>query len=139
MGRALHCFPSVVLVLDLGGEVVPDVADVADLVLDDERHLGAHGEADLGREAGGLGEHVEVAAGEGQGHGLLHVDGHRLLLLVDVGRLGELDVAGADVAGRAELDALLRAGDHHALAELRQVLDDPLKLIVKMLCKSSRD
>ena len=44
--------------------------------------------------------------------------------------LCELDVAAADVAVRAELDALLRAGDHHALAELRQVFDDPLKLIV---------
>ena len=35
----------------------------------------------LGGEAGGLGEHVEVAGGEGQGHRLVHLNGHRLLLL----------------------------------------------------------
>ena len=38
---------SVVLVLNLGREIVPDVADVPDLVLHDEGDLGAHGEADL--------------------------------------------------------------------------------------------
>ena len=38
---------SVILVLDLGGKVVADVTDVSDLVLHDERHLGAHGESDL--------------------------------------------------------------------------------------------
>ena len=50
------------------------MADVSDLVLDDERHLGAHGEADLGRQARGLGEHVEVSAREGQGDRLLFED-----------------------------------------------------------------
>ena len=103
------------------------MSDVPDLVLDDKRDLWAHGEADLGRQAGGLGEHVEVSAREGQGDGLLHVDGDGLLLLVDVGGLGELDVAGADVSGRGELHAFFRAGDDDALAELGEVLDDPLK------------
>ena len=103
------------------------MSNVPDLVLHDERDLWAHGEADLGREAGGLGEHVEVSAREGQGDWLLHVDGDGLLLLVDAGGLGELDVAGADVSGRGELHALFRAGDDDALAELGEVLDDPLK------------
>ena len=123
IGRFLYSLSSVVLVLDLGREVVPDVADVADLVLDDEGDLGAHGEADLGRQAGGLGEHVEVSAREGQGDGLLHVDGDGLLLLVDVGGLGELDIAHSDVTGSGELDALLGAGYDDGLTKLGQIPD----------------
>ena len=73
-------------------------------------------------EAAGLGEHVEVSAGEGEGDGLLHLDGDGLLLLVHVGGLGQLDVAHADVAGSGELDALLGARDHHRLAELGEIL-----------------
>ena len=49
----------------------------------------------------------------------LHLDGDRFLLLVDVGRLGELDVSGADVAGSGKLDAVLGAGDHDRLTELK--------------------
>ena len=49
----------------------------------------------------------------------LHLDGDRFLFLVDIGGLGELDVARADVAGGRKLDALLGAGDHDRLAELR--------------------
>ena len=49
----------------------------------------------------------------------LHLDGDRFLLLVDVGRLGELDVSGADVAGSRKLDAVLGAGDHDRLTELK--------------------
>ena len=59
----------------------------------------------------------------------LHIDGDGLLLLVDVGGLGQLDVAGADVAGRGELDALFGARYDDTLAELRQVLDDPLQFV----------
>ena len=76
----------------------------------------------LGGEAAGLGEHVEVPACEGEGDGLLHLDGDGLLLLVHVGGLGQLDVAHADVAGSGELDALLGARDHHRLAELGEIL-----------------
>ncbi len=32
-------------------------------------------------EAGGLGEHVKVSGGEGQGHWLVHLNSHSLLLL----------------------------------------------------------
>ena len=60
-------------------------------------------------------------AGEGEGDRLLHLYGDGLLLLVHVSGLGELDVAGADVAGGGELNSLLGAGDHHGLAELGQV------------------
>ena len=118
----------IVLVLDFGGQIIADFAEIADLVLDDEGDLRAHRQGDRRGQAAGLGEHVQVPAGEGEGDGLLHLDGDGLLLLVDVGGLGQLDVAGADVAGRGELDALLGAGDHHALAKLAQVLDDPLEL-----------
>ena len=58
---------------------------------------------------------------ESEGDGLLHLDDDGLLLLVNVGGLGELDVASSDVAGGGELDALLGAADHHGLAELGEV------------------
>ena len=63
-----------------------------------------------------------LPAGEGESDWLLHLDGDRFLFLVDVGGLGKLDVAGSDVAGGRKLDALFRAGDHHALPELTQIL-----------------
>ena len=71
-------------------------------------HIRRHGEGDLVGETAGLGEHVEVPAGEGEGDWLLHLDSDGLLLLVHVGRLGQLDVADTDVTGRGELDALLK-------------------------------
>ena len=64
---------------------------------------------------------TQVPAGEGEGDRLQHLDDHHLLLLVHVGGLRQLDVAGPDVARGGELDALLGAGDHHGLAELGEV------------------
>ena len=52
----------VVLVLDLGSEVIPDVAKVGDVVLHHQGDVRWHGERHLGREARGLGEHVQVPA-----------------------------------------------------------------------------
>ena len=46
----------------------PDVSDLADVVLDHQGHVGGHGEGDLARQAGRLGEHVQVP-GEGVGQG----------------------------------------------------------------------
>ena len=60
-------------------------------------------------------------ARESEGDGLLHLDDDGLLLLVNIGGLGELDVASSDVAGGGELDPLLGAADHHGLAELGEV------------------
>eukprot|EP00961_Rhodomonas_salina_P232630 3142765-Rhodomonas_salina.1 len=50
-----------VALLDLRGEVVADVAHVANLVLGDEGHVRRHAERDRGRERGRLGEEVEVS------------------------------------------------------------------------------
>ena len=46
----------------------PDVSDLADVGLDHQGHVGGHGEGDLARQAGRLGEHVQVP-GEGVGQG----------------------------------------------------------------------
>ena len=62
-----------------------------------------------------------VPAGKSEGDGLLHLNDDCLLFLVHVRGLGELDVAGPDIAGGRELDALLSAADHHRLAELREI------------------
>ena len=113
----------VVFILNLGGEIVADVTHVSDVVLHHQRHVRRHGERHLAGQTACLGEHLEVPGGEGQVDGLLHLDGHGLLLLVHVGGLGELDVAHPDVPGGGELDALLGAGDHHGLSELGQVAD----------------
>ena len=67
-------------------------------------------------------------AGKGERDWFLHLNGHRLLLLVHVGGLGELNVAHADIAGRRKLDALLGAGDDERLAKLTQVTNDALEL-----------
>ena len=69
-GRSL-CPRLAVVVLNLGSEVVADVADVADLVLHDQGDVRRHGQTDGGSEARGLGEQVQVAASERQGHWLL--------------------------------------------------------------------
>ena len=61
----------VVLVLDLGGQVVADVADVTDLVLDHQGNVRGHGQRDGGRQARSLGEQIQVAAGERQAHRFL--------------------------------------------------------------------
>ena len=111
----------VVFIFNLGGEVVPHVSHVRDAVLHHQGHVGGHGEGHLAGETAGLGEHGEVPGGEGQIDGLLHLDGHGLLLLVHVGGLCELDVANTDVTGGGELDALLCAGDDDGLSELRQI------------------
>ena len=114
---------SVVFILNLGSEVIPDVAHVGDVVLHHQGHVGRHGERDLAGQTARLGEHLEIPGGEGQVDGLLHLDGDGLLLLVHVGGLGELDVADSDISGCGELDALLGAGDDHGLPELSQITD----------------
>lgn len=67
-----------VSIVDLGGEIVLDVADLLDGVLDDDGNVGGHGDDDGGAEVGGLGEEVQVAEGEGELDGLLHVDDNGL-------------------------------------------------------------
>ena len=69
-GRSL-CPRLAVVVLNLGSEVVADVADVTDLVLDHQGNVRGHGQRDGGRQARSLGEQVQVAASERQGHWLL--------------------------------------------------------------------
>ena len=113
----------VVFILNLGGEIVSDVTHVSDVVLHHQGHVGGHGERHLAGQTARLGEHAQVPGGEGQVDGLLHLDGHGLLLLVHVGGLGELDVANPDVSGSGELDALLGAGDDDGLSELGEVPD----------------
>ena len=75
----------VVFDFDFGGEVVADVANLANAVLNHQMHLRRHGEADLNGQTAGLGENVQVPAGKGEGDWFLHLDGHRLFLLVYVG------------------------------------------------------
>ena len=113
----------VVFILNLGSEIVPDVTHVSDVVLHHQRHVGRHGERHLAGQTAGLGEHLEVPGGEGQVDGLLHLDGDGLLLLVNVGGLGELDIAHSDITGSGELDALLGAGDDDGLPKLGQIPD----------------
>ena len=62
------------------------MTDVPDVVLDHQGDVGGHGEGDLGGQAARLGEHVQVPSGEGQGHGLLHLNTDGLLLLVNKDR-----------------------------------------------------
>ena len=60
---------------------------------------------------------------ESEGDRLLHLDDDGLLLLVNVGGLGELDIAHSDVTGSGELDALLGAGYDDGLTKLGQIPD----------------
>ena len=129
-------FASVVVILDLGSEVVFHFPHVPDVVLDDQRHVWRHGERYLVGQARGFGEHVQIPAGalirffqgggkllagEGQRHRFLHLDNHRLLLLVHIGTLRQLDVACPDVTRGGELDPILRAADVYRVPELRQI------------------
>ena len=121
------------------------MANLANVVLHDQGHVGRHGERHLACQARRLCEHVQVPgtrsqlieggmqvysfknleslgpAGEGEGNRLLHLNDNSLLFLVHIGGLGELDVASTNVAGGRELDPLLGAADHHRLTELREV------------------
>ena len=54
-----------VRVVDLGREVVLDVADLLNWVLDNDGYVRGHGDDDGGAKVGGLGEEVQVAEGEG--------------------------------------------------------------------------
>ena len=87
---------SVILVLNLGSEIISDVSDVSDVVLHHQGDVGGHGEGDLGGhyyyyyyyyyyylggQAARTSEHVQVPSREGQGHGLLHLNTDGLLLL----------------------------------------------------------
>lgn len=76
----IHCLT--VVILDLGRQIVSDVAVVLDLVLDDERHISRHRQLHLRGQRRGLGERVEVATGKGQSDWLLHLDDNGLLFLV---------------------------------------------------------
>lgn len=77
------------LVVDLRGEVVPDMADVSDLVFADERYVTRHRQFHLRTERRRLHERVEIAASECQLDGLLHVDGNGFFGFVRFGSLGK--------------------------------------------------
>ena len=51
---------SVIFILNLWGEVVSDVTNVSNVVLNHQGDIRRHGEGHLGRQAAGLGEHVQV-------------------------------------------------------------------------------
>ena len=66
---SVDCSLRVGLVLDLGGEIISDVAGVvSDLVLDDQGNVGGHGQRHLGREWRRFAEEIEVAKGKSQRH-----------------------------------------------------------------------
>ena len=50
----------VVLIFNLGGEVVSDVSNLPNVVLEDQGNVGRHGQHHLGCQAGSLGEHAQV-------------------------------------------------------------------------------
>lgn len=106
-----HFRPLRSLLVDLGGEVVPDVAHGVHGVLDHDRDVGRHAQGHGGTQGGGLGEERQVAQGEVELHGLLHVDDHGVVLLLHVRVVLQHDVACAQIAGRREADALLRYGN----------------------------
>ena len=60
-------------------------------------------------------------AAKGEGEWLLHLDGDRLLLLLLVACLCQLDAASANVASPGERHPSLCARYHHRLAKLTQV------------------
>ena len=83
------------------------------VALHHDRDIGGQRQSDGGRWAkrGGLGEEGQVAQGKVKVHGLLHVDHDRIVILVHGGVVLEHNVAGAEVAGGGEADALLGLGD----------------------------
>ena len=80
-------------------------------VLDDDGDVGGQGQGDHGAQGGGLCEEGQVAQGEVQVHGLLHVDDDGVVVLVDGGVVLQHDISGAEVAGGGEADALLGHAD----------------------------
>ena len=80
-------------------------------VLDDDGDVGGQGQGDHGAQGGGLCEEGQVAKGEVQVHGLLHVDDDGIVVLVDGGVVLQHDVTGAEVAGGGEADSLLGHAD----------------------------
>ena len=58
--KSLICVLLVVLIFNLGGEVVSDVSDLPNVVLEDQRNVRRHGEHYLVCQAGSLGEHGQV-------------------------------------------------------------------------------
>lgn len=105
------------------------MAEVGYLVLDDQRDVGGHAQADLSGQRRGFRERVQVLARERQRDRLLHLDGHRLVLLVDGRRLGELDVGRSGVAGGGKADTFLGARDDDGFPELGQVAADAGELL----------
>merc|ERR1719244_907521 len=94
-------------------QIVSDMTNVSNVVLHNQGDIRGHGEGHLGRQAAGLGEHVQVPCGEGKGDWLLHLDADSFLLLVNICSLCQLNVANTDVSSGRELDSLLGAGDDH--------------------------
>jgi hypothetical protein len=94
--------------IDLGRQVVSNVAHGADGVLHHDGDIRRQRQRDGGAERGGLGEQGQVAEGEVQVNGLLHVDHDSVVILVHGGVVLKHDVASAEVAGGGEADALLR-------------------------------
>ena len=116
------------LLVNLGGQVVPDVTHSAHRVLHHDRDIGGQRQSDGGAQRGGLGEEGQVAKGKVEVHGLLHVDHDRVIVLVHGGVVLEHNVAGAEVAGGGEADALLGHGDGAGVAEDGNIADNSLEL-----------
>lgn len=96
---------------------------LANLVLNNKRHILGHRECDRVGQRGGLGEHVEVTESKRQRARLLEFnDDLILVILVGATSLLEVDVTVTELTGCAELDAFLRHVDVDRLADRAQVL-----------------
>lgn len=113
---------------DLGSEVVLELASpVVELVLHHQRRLVGHVQSDLVGESRRLREQVEVSGRKAQPHWLVHLQSHSVL--VAGVPLVEHSVAGPDLSGDGELDALLVCLNFDGLRKPAKLTADPVELV----------
>ena len=113
---------------DLGSEVVLELASpVVELVLHHQRSLVGHVERDLVGESRRLREQVEVSGRKTQPHGLVHLQSD--CVLVACVPLVEDCVAGPDLSGDGELDALLVCLNFDRLRKSPELTANPVEFV----------
>jgi len=109
------------VIFDFGSQVVTNVAQLFNAVFNYQGNIWRHRQLHLARQGCCLCELIQVPTSESESNWFLHLNGDRLLFLVDAVCLRQFYVCRANISGCRELDAFLCTANNNRLAELRQI------------------
>ena len=124
-----HSKSLILILLNLGGQVVLDSSKVLNRVFHNDGNLRTHADNDMVGKVGGLGEKVEVSEGKVELDGFFHIDNDMILFVFSRGVGSGQNVSSSHGARDGEANTLLPTADSASITQHLQISDDSFKFL----------